>query len=593
MYQFIISVYQLIRLRLFKVLLYLIIGGVLEGFALLLLVPILNFTMKNDVNESGFISIINNFLSRIDIDFSLGVGLILFFLIFLVQMVFFVLREYSIADTIAFVRLKIRRDLYGALLKSEWIYIVKKKRGELVSAVVNDSEKAGNAVSSFLILISSIFISSVYTSAAMIIAPVFTIVMLSTGLILFLILKKTITMGTDFGKISSEASSGLQVALNEHFDAMKLIKGTALFDLSEQAVTNAAEGLAAVERKVLKYNAKIKSYSEPIIIALLTFGIYFAITFLQIDITELFVVLLIFLRLFPRIIQLSQMYFQVLVFKPSYEKVFFFTQQAIKHVEKAFANGLVFKNINDGIKIKDVSFAYNSSIKVINALSLGIQKGETIAVVGESGAGKSTLTDLLLGLIIPQSGSIYIDDQPINEIDLISYRKKIGYVSQETILIHDTVKNNILWGNTHSLNDKQFGEICKLSHVDEFVKKMPETYNTIIGDKGTMLSGGQRQRLAIARALARNPEILILDEATSSLDSESERLIQKSIDNLSGVISIIIIIAHRLSTVINADKIIVLKNGSILESGNFEELMKINGSFKSMYDSNILNMGNI
>lgn len=583
MYQFIISVYQLIRLRLFKVLLYLIIGGILEGFALLLLVPILNFTMKNDVNESGFISIINNFLSRIDINFSLGVGLILFFLIFLVQMVFFVLREYSIADTIAFVRLKIRRDLYGALLKSEWIYIVKKKRGKLVSAVVNDSEKAGNAIYSFLILISSIIISSVYTSAAMIIAPVFTIVMLSTGLILFLLLKKTITMGTDFGKISSEANSGLQVVLNEHFDAMKLIKGTALFDLSEQAVTNAAEGMAAVERKVLKHNAKIKSYSEPIIIALLAFGIYFAIAHLQIDLAELFVVLLIFLRLFPKMIQLSQMFFQLLVFKPSYEKVSFFTQQAIKHVEKAFANGSNFISVNKGIEIKDISFAYNPNNKVINEFNLGIKKGETIAIVGESGSGKSTLTDLFLGLITPQSGSIYIDDQPLNEIDLISYRKKIGYVSQETILIHDTVKNNILWGNTHSLNDKQFGEICKLSHVEEFVKKMPEHYNTIIGDKGTMLSGGQRQRLAIARALARKPEILILDEATSSLDSDSERLIQKSIDNFSGVISIIIIIAHRLSTVINADRIIVLKNGSILESGTFKELMKINGSFKSMY----------
>ena len=584
MFQFTRSIYRFIRVRLFKVLLYLIIGGVLEGIALLLLVPILNFTMKDDVNESGIISIINNLLSKMDINFSLEVGLILFSLIFLVQTVFFVLREYSIADTIAFARLKIRGDLYGALLKSEWVYIVKKKRGELVSAVVNDSEKAGNAIYSYLILISSFIISLVYTSTAIIIAPAFTIAMLSTALILFLLLKKTITRGTDFGKTSSESNSQLQVVLNEHFDAMKLIKGTALFDLSEGSVKNAAKRLADVERKVLKHNAKLKFYSEPIIIALLTFGIYFSITFLQIDIAEIFVVLFIFLRLLPKTIQLSQVYFQVLVFKPSYEKVFLFTQQAEKHIEKAFANGPNFISVNKGIEIKDISFEYNPDIKVINEFNLSIKKGETIAIVGESGSGKSTLTDLILGLITPQSGFIFIDDQSINEIDLISYRNKIGYVSQETILIHDTVKNNILWGNTHSLNDKQFREICKLSHVEEFIERMPEHYNTIIGDKGTMLSGGQRQRLAIARALARNPEILILDEATSSLDSESERLIQKSIDSLSGVISIIIIIAHRLSTVVNADRIIVLENGSILESGNFEELMKINGSFKSMYD---------
>jgi len=584
MFQFSRSVYRLIRIRLFKVLLYLIIGGFLEGFAILLLVPILNFTMKNDVDPSGVTLIINNLLSQLDINFSLGVGLILFFLIFLLQTIFFVLREYSIADTIAFARLKIRRDLYGALLKSEWVYIVKKKRGELVSAVVNDSEKAGNAVYSYLILISSMIISLVYTSTAIIIAPAFTIAMLSTALILFLLLKKNITRGTDFGKTSSESNSQLQVVLNEHFDAMKLIKGTALFDLSEGLVKNAAKRLANVERRVLKHNAKLKSYSEPVIIALLTLSIYFAITFLQINIAELFVVLLIFLRLFPKTIQLSQVYFQVLVFKPSYEKVFLFTQQAIKHVEKAFANGPNFISVNKGIEIKDISFEYNPDIKVINEFNLSIKKDETIAIVGESGSGKSSLTDLILGLITPQSGFIFIDDQPINEIDLISYRNKIGYVSQETILIHDTVKNNILWGNTHSLNDKQFREICKLSHVDEFVKKMPEHYNSIIGDKGTMLSGGQRQRLAIARALARKPEILILDEATSSLDSESERLIQKSIDSLSGEISIIIIIAHRLSTIVNADRIIVLENGSILESGSFEHLKNLNGYFKSMYD---------
>ncbi|MAZ06896.1 MAG: hypothetical protein CMM99_00270 [Rickettsiales bacterium] len=583
MIQFTNSIYDLIRGKLFKVLFYLIIGGLFEGFALLLLVPILNFTMKNDVPSSGIILVIDNFLSGLDINFSLGVGLLLFFFVFVLQTIFYLLREYSIADTIAFARMKIRRNLYGALLKSEWVYIVKKKRGELVSAVVNDSEKAGNAIYSYLILISSFTISLVYTVTAIIIAPTFTIAMISVALVLFLLLKKTLKRGSDFGQISSEGNSQLQIVLNEHFDAMKLIKGTALFDLSENSVKNAAKRLADIERKILKHNAKLKSYSEPLIIALLTLSIYFAITFLQINIAELFVVLLIFLRLFPKIINLNQMYFQLMVFIPSYDKVLYFTMEALKHVEKTFSYSKFIK-VNKGIDIKDISFEYNPNAPVINEFSLDIKKGETIAITGESGSGKSTLTDLILGLIKPTSGLICIDDQPINEINLIDYRNKIGYVSQETILIHDSVKNNILWGKTGSVNDKQFKEICKLSHVDEFVKKMPENYNTIIGDKGTMLSGGQRQRLAIARALARKPEILILDEATSSLDSESERLIQKSIDSLSGEISIIIIIAHRLSTVVNADKIIVLENGSILESGNFEELIKINGSFKSKYD---------
>tara|TARA_B100002052_G_scaffold267626_1_gene265689 strand:- start:10144 stop:11916 length:1773 start_codon:yes stop_codon:yes gene_type:complete len=584
MIQFTRSIYELIRGKLFKVLFYLIIGGFFEGFALLLLVPILNFTMRNDVPSSGILLILDNFLSGLDINFSLGLGLLIFFFVFVLQTIFYLLREYSIADTIAFARMNIRRNLYGALLKSEWVYIVKKKRGELVSAVVNDSEKAGNAIYSYLIFISSLTISSVYTVTAIIIAPTFTIAMISIALILFLLLKKTLKRGSDFGQISSEGNSQLQIVLNEHFDAMKLVKGTALFDLSENSVKNAAKRLADIERKVLKHNAKLKSYSEPVIIALLTFSIYFAITFLKINIAELFVVLLIFLRLFPKIINLNQMYFQLMVYIPSYDKVLYFTMEALKHVEKTFASHSKFNEVNRGIEIKNISFEYNPNAPVINEFSLSIKKGEAIAITGESGSGKSTLTDLILGLIKPTSGLICIDDQPINEINLIDYRNKIGYVSQETILIHDTVKNNILWGKTGSVNDKQFKEICKLSHVDEFVKKMPENYDTIIGDKGTMLSGGQRQRLAIARALARKPEILILDEATSSLDSESERLIQKSIDSLSGEISIIIIIAHRLSTVVNADKIIVLENGSILESGNFEELMKINGSFKSIYN---------
>lgn len=587
MYQFIISIYNLLGLRLFKIVLFLIIGGILEGFAILLLVPILNFSMKIEVDESGIISIINKIFALINIDFTLGSGLILFFIVYVIQITFFYLKESNIADTISNVRLTIRRNLYVALLKSEWVYIAKKKRGKLVSAIVNDSEKAGNAVSSFLLLLSSLIIAIVYTSTAIIIAPAFTIGMLSTALIFFILFKKYISIGKDFGVLSSEANSNLQVVLNEHFDAMKLIKGTALFELSEQSIKNAAKTIADVEKNVLKHHAKLKSLSEPFVIALLTIGIYCAITFININVAELFVVLLIFLRLLPKGIHLSQMFFQVLVFKPSYEKVLSFTKEANENSEKYLETGASFISIKKELKIKDVSFEYSPGIKVIKDLNLNIKKGETIAIVGESGSGKSTLTDLILGLIQPQSGSISLDGKLIKDIEMSSYRKKIGYVSQDTILNHDTIKNNILWGNDYDHDEKSLGKICRLTHIEKFVSKMPNQYETIIGDRGAMLSGGQRQRLAIARAVARNPEILILDEATSALDSESERLIQKSIDNLSGEIAIMIIIAHRLSTVVNADRIVVLENGSIVESGTFEYLLSFDGYFKSLYESYI------
>jgi ABC-type multidrug transport system fused ATPase/permease subunit len=295
------------------------------------------------------------------------------------------------------------------------------------------------------------------------------------------------------------------------------------------------------------------------------------------------VIMFVFMRLFPRVVQITQSYYQVLIYRPSYELVMQITNTSKARRERAFSLGKNYNSFSDCIEFRNVSFSYNQHSQIIKDLNFKLRKGKTVAIVGGSGSGKTTITDLVLGLLEPDNGAIYIDNQPLTDVNLISYRKKIGYIGQETILVNDTIKQNIIWGLDQSLSDEKIESIAKLCHVHEFVNALPEKYNTIIGDKGMMVSGGQRQRLAIARAIARDPELLILDEATSALDSETEKIIQQAIENLSDEVTILII-AHRLSTIVNADEIVVLENGSILEKGSFKELMNNDGRFKYMYD---------
>jgi ABC-type multidrug transport system fused ATPase/permease subunit len=577
------ELYELLQRRLFVVLIFLIVGGVFEGLALLMLIPILQMTMGLDADSSEVIYFLDSILKKLEIEFTFEVGLTVFFLSFLMQTVFYFIREKEVASILSYSRMKIRGNLYDSLLYSEWSFFVDKKRGDLVSSVVNDCEKAGNAVYNYLLLLTTIVISLVYASTALFVSLPFTMGMVFFAGGLFFLLKKMIQRGRDFGRTTSEGNSQLQTILNEHFDAMKLIKGAALHGMSALQIQKVTKKIANVEKKVLVHNAKMKSYAEPLVIALLCVGIYFSVSVLKMGLAELMVVLFIFLRLFPRIIQMNQVYYQLLVYIPSFEKVKILTQSAASLREQTLSNGEEFKKINQSIAFKNVSFSYVPGEAVINDISFDINKGKTVAIVGGSGAGKSTINDIILGLIKPNEGGVFIDDRPIKNFNLISFRKKTGYVTQETILVHDTVRANIMWGNEKNLSEEQIVQIAKLCHVDEFVHKMPDGYDTIIGDKGMMLSGGQRQRLAIARALAREPELLILDEATSALDSESERTVQEAIESLSNKMTIVII-AHRLSTVVNADNILVLEHGSIVEQGTFDQLQELNGKFKYMYD---------
>ena len=238
-------------------------------------------------------------------------------------------------------------------------------------------------------------------------------------------------------------------------------------------------------------------------------------------------------------------------------------------------------NFNKKIEISNLNFEYVKNFPVLNDISIDINKGQTTAIVGSTGSGKSTLIKLILRLYDSTSGEIKFDGKNIRDLELDSLRNKIGLVSQDIFLFEGTVFENIAYGNLDA-KDEEVWEAAKLSESDKFINLLPNKENTIVGERGQKLSGGQRQRISIARAILKNPEILILDEATSAVDNETEAAIQRSINTLKEGRTVIAI-AHRLSTIRNAEIIYVLEEGKVVESGNHESLLEINGVYSKLW----------
>jgi subfamily B ATP-binding cassette protein MsbA len=256
------------------------------------------------------------------------------------------------------------------------------------------------------------------------------------------------------------------------------------------------------------------------------------------------------------------------------------TEPRIKNSENAIEK----KSFDSNIKFENVSFHYDDSDELIlDSINIEVQKGNILAIVGSSGSGKTTLVDLIPRFYDPTSGRLLIDNEDLRNIKIESLRNLMGIVTQETILFNDTVKSNISYGIQNCTEDDIINA-AKAANAHNFILELPNGYDTIVGEKGTKLSGGQRQRLAIARALLKNPPIMIFDEATSALDNESEALVQEAIERLMAERTTFVI-AHRLSTIRNADRIIVLDKGKIVQDGKHDELLnEEEGIYKKLYE---------
>ena len=284
------------------------------------------------------------------------------------------------------------------------------------------------------------------------------------------------------------------------------------------------------------------------------------------------------LRLIPPISNFGRLKMQLMSTLPNSEMVY---SALTKDFDKIKDGERKLRSFTSNIRLDSISFVHKGRSKTIEDVSITFEKGKTTAIVGASGSGKTTIVDLLVRLFDPDTGEIKIDGMNLKEYELSSWLSKIGFVSQDTFIFHDTIKNNIVFGADRYSEEEIIGA-AKSAIAHDFILEFPQGYDTLVGERGMKLSGGQKQRIAIARAMIRKPEILILDEATSALDNVSEVLVQEAIEKVS-VDRTVIVVAHRLSTVINADKIVVLADGHVKEEGTHEELMNRRGVYWNLY----------
>jgi len=483
--------------------------------------------------------------------------------------------QYLMSDVSQRIMRDIRYQLYARIQNLSLDYFSEKRTGELISRITHDVNVVENALSYGVTdLFRQTFIIMMWIATAFVIDP-------QAACIIFFIFPFIGFPMSKIGKYLKKNSQGIQEKmadinslLLETISGVKLVKAFSTEDYETERFKGQNHSYYKLRMKAVKRLILISPISEIIggicgVILILWFGNRLMTGELSFGVFILF-----FASIMSIISPIKKL-----------GNVNALTQQALSANERIYAvldaeitvqekkNGIELSEMQDSIQIKDVNFQYDAeSGLILKDINLEVKKGELAAIVGPTGTGKTTLANLIPRFYDPTNGAVTMDNIDLREVTFKSLREQIGIVTQETILFNDTVKANIAYGHRHATQE-EIEEVAKKAFAHRFIEKMPQGYDTIIGDRGFRLSGGEKQRIAIARAILKNPPILILDEATSQLDSESEKFVQEALDKLMKGRTVVAI-AHRLSTIKKANKIVVLEHGQIVGQGRHEDLLK-------------------
>jgi ATP-binding cassette subfamily C protein len=564
-----------------------LVATAIQGLGLLLLVPLLDVAGVGGRHSAtgGLADIARSALATVGVSLTLGSLLVTYVILVAVAAL---LSAYATVRLLRY-RLEfvdaVRERVFGAVAEAEWKHLLALRQSDVLSTMTLNVTWVSLGAQAILGVSITVVLVIVQLVVAVRISPVVTALAAATGAVLIAAVWPLVSRSRRLGRELMDNNRGVFAAMTGFLDGLKLAKAHALeaghlsafgqairrSRRSQIAFTTAQQTATAVQLTV-----------TAVVLAVL---IDLAVTRFHVALAGLLVVAFIFSRLVPQITSAQQNIQQIAQSLPAFGDLIEIIQGCEQELEAPAVAGRSSLRLGRGISLQDVSFSYHDNgATVLHHVTLDIPSQHTTALVGPSGAGKTTIADIVVGLLEPASGHVLVDGRPREASERRAWRTKIALVPQEPFLFHETVRANLLWARPGASEDELWEALVTAAAAD-FVSQLPHELDTVVGDRGTRLSGGERQRIALARGLLRRPELLILDEATSSLDSENELAIRTALSRLHGRTTMLVI-AHRLSTVSNADAVVVLDAGRVVETGSWPDLAaRDNGRLRALIDA--------
>jgi len=571
------SLYLIVKLilkypkRSFVILICLLFAGLAEGLGMATLLPVLSIALNGGASDNNTLTkLISYFLSIFGFEASVGILLSLITAVMIIKAALVLLAAKQVGYTAAQVATDLRLELINSLMRARWEFFTSQPTGRFVNAIATEAERASISYVTACRILAGLIQVAVFTCIAFIMSWEGTIAALVTGAVMVIILNGLVILSRRAGIMKTDLFKSLAIRLTEILSSMKTLKSMSCEERIEPLLESEILNLNKAQQKQVFSKEGLRNFQEPIVVIAIAVGLYIALTWWKLDMASLMVLVLLFGRTIQRIGMLQSYYQKVALSESAYWSI-------IQSIEKAnsareISRGTKKPELLQNIKFDNVSYAYSDKA-VLNSASFIIPANRFTALIGPSGAGKTTIADLIIGLFQPQEGDILIDGLSIVDVNMKKWRGMIGYVPQETTLFHESIFVNITLGDP-SLTLQNVENALRKAGLLEFVNSLKKGVQTIVGEKGSKLSGGQRQRISIARALVRNPRLLILDEATTALDPQTEMEICTMLQQLKEQVTVFAI-SHQTTLMQNADIIYYLKDGIIMKYPNVVNQMQV------------------
>lgn len=473
----------------------------------------------------------------------------------------------------------LRNTFHAALAAAEWRFLVAAPQAELFRLLTMATQDISYGTYLLLQLLVNMAMASASLVIAFYLAPVLTFAALGVGLVLWGLQRRFLRRAHELGVHFTEQDRDFFAGASEFFGGLKLIKSAGAEALQQSRFETATAAQSATQNAFFQSQSGSRALHGLSSVLLAAFLLYVSVQWLHLPQAELLLVLLVLARLMPVASQLHYELQEMLHMLPTFVAQQDWLQRCRDSAEAASAAEPL--PLSQGIALAGVTYRHRQDLApALDNVSVQVPARQTTALVGSSGAGKTTLADVVLGLLLPDSGAVLVDGVPLLPAQRTAWRQAAAYVPQEAFLFPGSVRDNLQWANP-ATSEAAMWQALQQAAAADFVRALPQGLDTLVGERGMRLSGGERQRLALARALLRRPQLLVLDEATSHLDSENERLIQQALETLHGELTIIVI-AHRLSTIRHADQIVVLESGRVVETGDWDALVARSGRFNEL-----------